>query len=622
MGEELEELKNLLPKEAAISEYLYEGSNIVFYTNNKDFFVNCNPLIKELVSKIKKRIEVRPSQLITTAKEEAEKKIRKIIPKEAGLEKIVFLEGLGKVILRARKPGIAIGKNGSNLENLKREIFWLPVVKRIPAIESKIVEKGIELTLENPKFRKEFLNEVGSKIRLQKSAKSDWIRITALGGYRQVGRSCTLLQTENSKVLIDCGVGFSANGLYPYLNIPEFRIEELDAVIVSHAHMDHVGFVPYLYEYGYKGPVYCTEPTRDLLVLLQLDFLDVVKREGKKAPYSSNAIKKQIMRCITPNLGGVYDITPDMRITFHKSGHILGSASVHIHIGEGLHNLVYTGDYKFGRTELFDHADNNFTRVETLITESTYGGKSSIMPIKGEANARFLEIVKKTIERKGKAIIPSFSVGRAQEAMILLYKYVEEQNIPVYLDGMIWDATALHTAYPEYLSKELQKKIFHYGENPFLCKNFIRVGGRKERANVIEDNEPCVILTTSGMINGGPILSYLEHLCSDEKNSLIIIGYQASGTLGRKIQMGLTEFPVNGEKTVPIKMEVKTIHGLSAHSDKRQIMSYVGKLPNRPGKIICVHGDEDTTLQLASSLHKVYKVETLAPQNLETIRLV
>ncbi len=618
---ELEELKKEFPEDAMISEACYEGSNIVFYTKNREFFLNNDKVVRELVSKLRKRIEIRPASTITSDPEKAKKSIEKIIPKEAGLSEIVFQPEFGKIILRAKKPGLIIGKNGETLNKIKKETRWMPYVERVPAIESKIVNKARELTIGNPSFRKKFLNVVGSKIRLNKSIGNEWVRVTALGGYREVGRSATLLQTEESKVLIDCGVSYGGNGIYPYLNVPEFRLQDLDAVIISHAHSDHCVFLPYLYEYGYDGPVYCTEPTRDLMILLQLDFLDVLKREGKKAPYSSQSIKKAIEHCITLNYGEVSDITKDMRLTLNNAGHILGSASIHLHIGEGLHNLVHTADFRFNRSELLDPADPHFNRVETLIIDSTYGARQEPLPPKRESNAHFISLVEETLKNKGKVIVPAFSVGRSQEAMLVLYDYLEKFNVPVYLDGMIWDATALHTAYPEYLSKYLQRKIFHQGENPFLSKYFHRVGSMKEREKVI-DEDSCIIITTSGMLSGGPVLTYLERLGDDPKNKLIFTGYQAAGTLGRKIQRGWREVPLNGKKITKLQLSVDSIEGFGGHSDRNQTISYVSKLSNRPNKIICQHGDDTATFNLASALHKIFNVDTYAPQNLETVRLV
>jgi len=220
----------------------------------------------------------------------------------------------------------------------------------MPAYVSKIVNKAREIVHEEAKYRQQFLNRIGEKIQLKKGSKEGWVRFSALGGFSEVGRSCVFLQTKESKVLLDCGVNNGSTNVNPYIDAPEFDLDGLDAVIISHAHLDHSGFAPYLYEYGYKGPLYTTLPTRDVMTLLQIDYIDVMQRESGNAPYSSNGIKGAIKHSVTLDYNEVCDITPDMRLTFQNAGHILGSALTHIHIGEGMHNLLYTSDLKYGPT--------------------------------------------------------------------------------------------------------------------------------------------------------------------------------------------------------------------------------------------------------------------------------
>ena len=618
----LDEVKKELPEDSMISEAKYEGSDIVFYTKNRDFFLDNEDEVRKLVSKLKKRVEVRPASSITLDPEDAKKEIREIVPEDAGLDDIIFQPDFGRVILRAEKPGLVIGKNGDTLNQIKKDTRWMPKVERVPAINSKVVDRARELTVGNSSFRKKFLHKVGKKIRLEKSVGKEWVRITALGGYRQVGRNCHLLQTEESKVMVDCGVDVGRTGRdsYPYLNVPEVDFKDLDAVVLTHSHLDHCGLIPFLYEYGYDGPLYCTEPTRDLMILLALDYIDVIKSQGKKAPYDSSSIKKAVERCIPLEYGEVADITPDMRLTLNDAGHILGSAAAHLHIGEGLHNVVFSGDIRFDQSELLNRANPNFNRVETLVCESTYVGNKDL-PSREEGIEKFLEEVEETIEKGGKVIVPAFAVGRAQELMIILSKHFKD--VPVHLDGMIWAATALHTAYPEYLSEDVQKRIFHKGENPFLSENFHRVGSRKEREEVVDD-EPCIILTTSGSLAGGPALYYLEKLAEDEKNKLIFVGYQFKGSLGRKIQNGEKKVSLNGDSKdqVEINLDIVTAQGFGGHSDRSGLMDYVSNLQNKPNKVIVMHGDNSAPFNLASSLHKMYNMETTVPQNLETVRLV
>ncbi len=615
----------MLPDDAMIQDAKYEASDIVFYTKNRDFFLDNEDVVRQIVSKIKKRVEIRPAPNIRLDEAKAKSTIHDIVPDEAGLDEMHFQPGFGKVVIHAEKPGLVIGKSGSTLDEIKEKTRWMPEVVRVPAVDSKIVDRAREIIQEGSEFRKEFLNDVGKKIQLEKSIGDEWIRVTGLGSFRQVGRSSILLQTEESDVLLDCGIDPTGEGqdAYPYLDAPELDLDRLDAVVVSHAHLDHCGMVPYLFEYGYDGPVYCTEPTRDIMIMLQLDYLDVARREGNMAPYDSTAIKEEVKRTITLDYGEVADITQDMRLTFNNAGHILGSASAHLHVGEGLHNIVYSGDIKYDKTELLRPADPKFNRVETLIMESTYGSKGGDMPDRKKAMKKFKKWIRQKVKEGEKVLIPTFAVGRAQEIMVMIAEESEKDyfDVPVYLDGMIWDATALHTAYPEYLSKKVQDKVFKQEDNPFLKDCFKRVGSNDERQDVIKGG-PCVILATSGMVTGGPIMSYLEHLAEDPDNRMIFVGYQASNTYGRKIQSGRSKITLPGnDRPTELNLDVKTVEGFSGHSSRNQLINYVKNLPNNPQKILCNHGDDSSTFQLASTFHKIFNTDTSAPQNLETIRL-
>ena len=431
-----------------------------------------------------------------------------------------------------------------------------------------------------------------------------------------------MLETPHSNVLIDFGVDVGSNS-FPYTDIPEFDVEKIDAVIVSHAHIDHCGYVPYLFENGYKGPVYMTAPTRDLMVLLNLDYIDIAHKENKEVPYTKKSIEEVVKHTVTLEYGEVSDITPDIRLTFQPSGHLLGSALVHLHIGNGLHNVLYTGDIKFGPSRLFDPAYTKFSRIETLIIESTYGSHNAVMPSRKESEAMLLKTIQKTMERKGKVLIPSFAVGRAQEIMALLA--MTNFEYPVYMEGMVWDATAIHTAYPEYMSRYMQKQIFHYGNNPFTSDIFHRVSTTNERNDVIESPDPCVVIATSGMLIGGPAIEYLKAFAPDKRNTLVFVGYQAEGTMGRRIQKGLREIPIANESgrlvTLKIEMEVETIEGLSGHSDRRQLMGYIGNLTSKPERIIAVHGSTQRITEFTRDVHRMFKVEAIAPKNLEVVRL-
>jgi hypothetical protein len=562
--------------------------------------------------------------------EDAEKEIKKIIPEEAGVDQVIFDPQRSRVIIEAEKPGLAIGKQGSILREVRTKTFWVPLINRKPAIRSKLIENIRAVLYQNSDYRRKFLDKAGHRIYdgWIRGKKEEWIRISYLGSARQVGRSCLLLQTPESRVLLDCGVDVASDQHpYPYLEAPEFNINELDAVILSHAHVDHSGFIPYLFKYGYRGPVYCTEPTRDITALMLLDFVKIQRSEGKEPVFSTDDIKEMVKHTVTLEYDEVTDVTPDVRITMYNAGHILGSAMVHLHIGNGLYNILYSGDQKYGKTLLLDPAVTVFPRLETLLLESTYGGKEAGMPERQQSDEALKKVVQETIKRGGKVLIPTLGVGRSQEIMIAIEQLVRTgkmEPVPVYIDGLIWDVTAIHTAYPEFLNTSIRKQIFHRDQNPFLSEIFKRVGSQKERMELIEDKGPCVILATSGMLQGGPSVEYLKHLADNPKNSMIFVNYQGEGSLGRRIQRGEREYAVSqGSKSevVPIKLEVHTVEGFSGHSSRQQLMNFVKNCDPRPKKVIVNHGESSRCLDLASSMHKMFRIETTAPRNLESIRI-
>ena len=623
-------LKHITDKlHSSITEANFEGANIVLYTDNEKFFKEGEGKIKEIVDELKKRIELRADQKILPKQEKTHEDIKKIVPQEAEITNIMFDFHRSIVIIEAKKPGMVIGKQGSILDEIKKTTLWTPQIQRTPAIKSQITESIREVLYANNNYRRKFLNDIGKKIYKEWNPEKveEWVRLTFLGGARQVGRSCLLLQTPNSKVLIDCGIDVASQGKdkFPYFDIPEFDIRELDAVIISHAHLDHAGLLPYLYKMGYKGPTYMTHPTMDIAALLSLDFIGVAYKQAATPLFSSKDIKEMVKHAICLNFNEVTDITPDIRITFYNAGHALGSAMVHFNIGNGLHNFLYTSDYKYARTRLLDPAITSFPRIESVLTEATYGAKSDILPPRIESEEKMIDIINKTIERGGKILIPELGLGRAQETMLIIEDAIQSgklKKISVYIDGMIWDINAIHTAYPDFLSNKVRASIFQ-DQNPFVLNTFSRVGSHQERRKVIEGG-PCLVLATSGMLVGGASVEYLKEFAGNEKNSIIFICYQGVGSLGRQIQEGLSEtkMTVDGrEEIVKINLEVHTIPGLSAHAGRNEIMSFFNNMRPKPKKIVVNHGEVSKCLDLASALYKLNRVETSVPRILETIRL-
>lgn len=629
LNELKQKIRAQLPKDITISDVDFEGPELVIYTEEPRKFADNGDLIKNLAKELRKRLVVRPDPKVLAQPEEAITAISKIVPPESGISNQFFDVDTGEVIIEAEKPGLVIGRHGETLREITKVIGWTAKVVRTPPMKSTTVNNIRQFMRANKDERKALLKTIGRKIHRGISSRDKWVRLTTLGACREVGRSCFLLSTPETRILIDCGVNVREDNGTPYLYVPEVHpISQIDAVVLTHAHLDHIGLVPLLYKYGFEGPVYCTPPTRDLMALLQLDYLDVAVREGRKTPYESAMIRKVLKHTITLNYGDVTDIAPDMKLTFHNAGHILGSSIAHFHVGDGLYNIAFTGDMKYEKTRLFDPATTDFPRIETVVMEATYGGSRDMQPPRKEAERYLTQIAKETLDNRGCFLIPTFAVGRSQEVMIVIEEAIRKgllSDVPVYLDGMIYEATAIHTTHPEYLNNELRNQIFHKGMNPFLSKCFVQVDSKEKRQKIIDDREPCIILATSGMLNGGPVMEYLRAFGPEEKHTMVFVGYQAEGTLGRRIQKGWKEIPMHAgggkTETVKINMRIETVDGFSGHSDRMQLMEFVRKMRPRPEHIITQHGDEKNCMDLASSIYRKLKMETRAPMNLETIRL-
>ena len=628
MGDIHKEILKVLPQ-GSISEATFEGANIVLYTKDQEYFKDNKGTILKAVKEFKKRIELRPDPSLCIDQEEAKKIIKKLVQKEAGVQEFIFDAPRSQVIIHADKPGLVIGKQGESLREISAATMWVPLVKRVPPIRSKLIESIRSVLYESSTERKKFLDKTGHRIYdgWLRQKKHEWVRLSCLGASRQVGRTCFLLQTPESRILIDCGIdpGQDSSETYPYLDAPEFNISEIDAIVVTHSHLDHSGLVPYLFKFGYRGPVYCTYPTRDVMALLQLDMIKIQRAEGKEPIFTSEEVRQMVSHTICLDYDEVTDVTPDVRLTMYNAGHILGSAIVHFNIGNGLHNFAYTGDMKYARTNVLEPANTQFPRIETLMMEATYGGKDNVMA-EQEADAYMERVVKETFERGGKVLMPVLGSGRAQEVMVIVERLMREKRIPkvpVYIDGMLWDITAIHTAYPEYLNRNLRSQIFHKENNPFLSDIFVKIGSNKERQKLILEEGPCLILATSGMLTGGPSVEYLKGLAEGSKHSIIFSCYQPPGSLGHRIRSGekTATFNISGrQQLLQIKMEVHKVE-ITNHSDRRQLMNYVKRCNPQPRKVIVVHGESSRCLDLASSIHKAYRIETVAPKNLETIRI-
>ncbi|TET58311.1 MAG: beta-CASP ribonuclease aCPSF1 [Promethearchaeota archaeon] len=624
-----DEIVQILPPEIIVRKIEFEGPEIAVYSENSDVeAIESSTVLKDLAKTMRKRVVFRWNVDKRKDPAETESYIRNLISEDAEISNIEFDHTRGEVIIESVKPGLVIGKKGVNLKDIRTNTFWQPRTIRTPPLPSRTIQLIRGMLTKERQTQKDILLKIGKRIHRPVLFKDLNIRMTALGGFREVGRSCILMQTRDSNVLLDCGLNVgNPSDRFPYFYVPEFSIRDLDAVIISHAHLDHSGLVPFLYKYGYRGPVYSTLPTRNLSTMLQLDFIQICDKEGSPSPYSKRDVKSTVLHTIPLSWGKVTDIAPDIKLTLHNSGHILGSSMIHLHFGKGDYNFVYTGDFKFQKTRLLEKAAVKFPRVESLLIESTYGGPQDRIPSRQESEKELKQILNSTLKRGGKVLIPVLAVGRAQELLIVLEEYISKgfiDKVPIFIDGLISEATAIHTANPDFLSNDLREKILHQGKNPFLSDYFETVSAKEERLDIIKGG-PCIIMATSGMLIGGPSVQYLRALASDSKNSLIFVSYQVSGTLGNRILRGFREFQyINAKgRTQLVKMNLKVfiLEGFSGHSSRSQISQFLRRIQPRPKSIIVNHGEESKAISLSTMIHKKLRKSTRAPKNLETLFL-
>jgi len=619
-----------MPEEAEITRVEYEGPRIALYTKKPKFLQQNSYIISDIVNNVKKRVVIRTEKTIRKPEEEAKAIINNAIPSEADVKRMFFDPALGEVIIEALSPKTLTGSKDFNIIDLTEKSGWKIRVRKTPDIPSSSIQNIYYALQSGAEDRQKFLRNIGENIFRNRIIPENDITMFSLGGFKQVGRSCILITTSESKILLDCGIHPGVKetwNAYPRLDWVDLDLSQLDAVIISHAHLDHTGFLPMLYKYGYKGPTYCSDPTLALMTLLQSDFVKVASKEGNNILYDLKDVREVIKHTISLPYGLVTDVSPDTKLVMNNAGHILGSATIHLHIGEGVHNIVYTGDFKYGRTLLLDSATWNYPRVETLIMESTYGAKEDVMPSRIQVEENFVNSINNIIKEGGKVVIPVPAVGRSQEMMLVLDKYMREKKMveaPIFIEGMISEATAIHIAYPEYLAKDLRMKILVDDENPFLSEYFTVIDHPNNRDEALQQG-PAIIMATSGMLEGGPVVDYFSKLSSSEKNGVVFVSYQIPGTLGRRVLDGSKQVSILDErgkiKIVNVNCDVFKVEGFSGHSDYNQLMRYVGKLSSKLQHVIINHGERRKVENMANMISRMYRIPTLQPLVQEAIKL-
>jgi len=402
--------------------------------------------------------------------------------------------------------------------------------------------------------------------------------------------------------LLDCGVKFKEREEFPLLDNRTAR--SLDRVILSHAHMDHSGYAPALYAAGYEGKIYLTKPTRDLTQLLLADYLRLQKAF---TPYSQEDVDKLLTHTeiLEYNEWSERGKGP---IRFQEAGHILGSAITELNLDGN--KIIYSGDINLRSSRLLDGAKTGL-EGDVLIIESTYGAKADRHVAAKDADKLFIDMVNSTLQKEGKVLVPTFAIGRGQEILFTLESYLRSgvmEKCPIYLDGMIKKALRIYRHNAIYLKKEIQRRILTSDEDPFKSEYYL-VPKSKDRHDVLEQRKT-VILSTSGMLNGGPVLNYLEHLAESKKNCLILVGYQAEGTLGRALLEGAKEVVLKRKK-IEVNLRVSQAP-FTAHSDHRELVHFAKSIKGLR-KVFVVHGEGNKPFELAQAIEKATGAQAIVP---------
>jgi len=621
-----------IPKDANVTKIDYEGPRIALYTNKPRFLMENNVIISNLVNQIKKRIVIRTDEKIRKSEEDARKILDSLVPKDAGLEATFFDTAAGEVSIEVKRPWLC-QRNAEefNHTEVTEQTGWRLRIRKSTTKPSNTIKSiNYQLKISSAERAKQ-LKSVGEEIFRSRLVQKSEVSLLTLGGFGQVGRSCMLLITPDSKVLIDCGINPGArtpSESFPRLDWANISLDELDAIVIGHAHLDHTGFLPVLTKYGYKGPIYCTEPTLPMMNLIQLDAIKVAGAQGRTPMYAERDVHQIMRQTIGLSYGTVTDISPDIKLVLANAGHILGSASCHFHIGNGDHNFVYSGDIKYGKSMLLESADTRFPRVETLLIESTYGAKEDIQPTREEVETAFIKSVNEILKGGGKVLIPIPAVGRAQELMMVIDKYMKSGQLtesPVFMEGMIQEATAIHEAHPEYLERSLKQKILETDDNPFDSEYFTNIEHSDARDEPLREDSPCIVIATSGMLEGGPVLEYFRNFAPNPKNKILFVSYQVNGTLGRRVMDGAKQVTIMGRdgrvEVVTINAGTEKLEGFSGHSDYNQLMSYVQRLRPKLRRVLVNHGERRKSQNLSSAINRMYRVTTHYPQVQEAIKL-
>lgn len=451
------------------------------------------------------------------------------------------------------------------------------------------------------------------------------MKIQFIGAARTVTGSQHLLTINNKKILLECGL-FQGRRKDTYEKNKSFMFEpsEIDALILSHAHIDHSGNIPHLVKDGFRGPIYSTSATKDLCEIMlkdsaylqQRDIEWLNKKNKKHLPdetlYSIEDVDAAIQYFVPVNYNTATEIFPGVTAYFQDAGHILGSAGIFLEIEEENGkkiNFGFSGDIGRYDTPIIKDPDY-FRDLDLLIMESTYGNR--LHTKKDEVEEEVAKVVRQVFDRKGKIIIPAFAVGRTQLLVYVFHKLFDQKRIPeipIYVDSpLAVNATKVFKDHPECFDRETSRIFLESGNDPFGFGRLKYISTVDQSKELNDINDPIIIISASGMAEGGRILHHLANNIGNPKNLVLFVGYAAEQTLARKIMDGIKQVNILGEE-YSVNCQIKIMDYFSGHADQNELLDYLSLNPQKRLKnIFLVHGEEDQALPLKEKiLQKGYK---------------
>jgi metallo-beta-lactamase family protein len=462
------------------------------------------------------------------------------------------------------------------------------------------------------------------------------MRIHFFGATRTTTGSMYLFEINGKRLLVECGLfqGHRDESMERNRKFP-FDPRQLDAAVLSHAHIDHCGNLPNLCRQGYDGNIYCTFATRDLASVMLEDSAQIQRDDAafvskKRAKhglppveplYSASDAEKAVRQFVAINYDRPFPVLDGVTVTFRDAGHILGAAQVVLDIREGGRSFRYlfSGDVGRGDDDILRDPER-VENVDYLQIESTYGGREHSP--KANANDEVARLVSATLERKGKVIIPSFAVGRTQQIVYTLHQLTlagRLPRIPIFVDSPLSvNATEIFRLHPECFNESIYK-FLREKENPFGMENltYIREAAHSMKLNELKD--PAIIISASGMAEAGRIRHHLKNNISDPKNLILFVGYCAEHTLGAQILAGQNPVNIFGEPQ-EVRAQIASLDSFSGHADKNELRRYVEAMTGDIKKICVIHGEESQALAFADTLRKMKpKAKVIVPEYLQVV---